>query len=515
MLSFDVTDRQIRIVRGSESGGKVRVSAATTVEVTEDLIINGHIKNVPQMATIINDELKERRMGDKEAVVSISSNLIIFKELHIPKTKGAQLLNMVRNQMQHTMGISDDYSISYTIAGEVVEDGVQALKVLATACPFEVVDCFRKMFSMLGISLKSVAVSCNTISRIILSDNKSRAKMPLLLVQIDPMFVSLNLYENGQLTFSRFASIDPADYDNAEDYVYEAVNENIFRMFQFQKSRGGSEMIQNVVFYGDTSEYIRFTNALEQMEISTSLLGVPNSVGGYENFEFQVYANAIGAMFRSNKESEYINLLEADAKSGRGGSSSAFVFAAIASFAIPALIVAAVFIVLNININSIKAETQTIRDWMASEETLEQIRKVDETQAKSEKISAYSDHLNFVYGAYERLPVFNEEIYDLISENFMGTDAISTALAYSEGHFSYTCSSASVTDPARVAENFYNQSAFTNIAYNGYSLDSQNQTGDEISAEKIYSFQMSFAIPVEEIPEETPEEVSDTEGGAE
>ena len=54
-----------------------------------------------------------------------------------------------------------------------------------------------------------------------------KAKMPMLLVQIDPNFVSLNLYENNQLTFSRFASIDPVDYDNSEDYIYEAVTENI------------------------------------------------------------------------------------------------------------------------------------------------------------------------------------------------------------------------------------------------------------------------------------------------
>ena len=247
---------------------------------------------------------------------------------------------MVQNQMQHTMGIADDYSISYTIAGEIEEDGVAALKILATACPFEVVDCFRKVFSMLGIGLRSVAVACNTISRLIISDPKMKAKMPMLLVQIDPNFVSLNLYENNQLTFSRFASIDAVDYDNSEDYIYEAVTENISRMFQFQRSRNPEDPIKNVVFYGDTTEYIRLTNALESLDITTSLLGVPNNVGGYENFEFQAYANAIGAMLRSNKDSERINLIETDATSGRSAAGASFVatvvVAAIASIALVA-----------------------------------------------------------------------------------------------------------------------------------------------------------------------------------
>ena len=122
--------------------------------------------------------------------------------------------------------------------------------------------------------------------------------MPLLAVQIDNTFLSLNLYENGQLAFSRFATISPEDYDNSEDYVFEAVNENIFRMLQFQKSRNPEELIENVVFYGDTREYVRLTNALEQMDISTSIINVPPQIHGYENLEFSLYANAIGAMFR-------------------------------------------------------------------------------------------------------------------------------------------------------------------------------------------------------------------------
>ncbi|MFR7722378.1 MAG: type IV pilus biogenesis protein PilM, partial [Clostridia bacterium] len=318
MLSFDITDRHIRIIRGTESRGRIRVSSASTIDLSEGLIVNGHIKDIPKMATIINDELKARRMDDKEAVVTLSSNLVIFKELHIPKAKtNAQLLTMVTNQMQHTMGIAEEYSISYSIAGEVEEEGVQALKILATACPFEVVDCFRKVFSMLSISLKSVTVTCNAISRIILSDKKASAKMPMLVVQVDPNFVSLNLYEDNQLSFARFASIDAVDYDNSEDYVYEAVNENIYRMIQFHKSRNPENPIQNVVFYGDTTEYIRLTNALEGMDISTSLLGVPNNISGYENIEFQAYANAIGAMFRSNKDTDRINLLETDSSAGK------------------------------------------------------------------------------------------------------------------------------------------------------------------------------------------------------
>ncbi len=503
MLSFDITDRHVRIIRGTENHGKIKVSDAHTIDVAEGLIVNGHIKDIPKMATIINTELKNKKMADKEAVISISSNLIIFKELHIPKAKGTQLLTMVQNQMQHTMGIAEDYSISYTIAGEVEEEGVQAMKVLGTACPFEVVDCFRKVFSMLGIALRSVVVSCNSISRIVLSDTKSKAKMPMLLVQIDPNFVSLNLYENGQLTFSRFASIDPEDYDNSEDYVFEAVNENIFRMFQFQKSRNGDNPIQNVVFYGDTSEYIRLTNALEQMDIVTSIISVPSSVGGYENFEFKEYANAIGAMFRSNKDTERINLIEVDAAAGRTNAGASFAMAVLASVVISAAVVGAVYLVGDIQENDYIANTAEIQTYLDSPETKAKIAAVEAAQTKLDKVQSVKEVTEIANGNFKSLPKLTTQAIADIEANLTGTDAVWSKLSYGDGYYEVEFITEDHNVPATVAENFVNQNIFDNITYNGFTFEESEE-----GLPPFYKFMVAFET--REIEEETAETAEET-----
>ncbi len=502
MLSFDITDRHIRIIRGTEANNKIKVSAAATIDLEEGLIVNGHIKDIPKIATIINEELKNKKMADKEAVISISSNLVIFKELHIPKAKGAQLLSMVQNQMQHTMGIADDYSISYTIAGEIEEDGVAALKILATACPFEVVDCFRKVFSMLGIGLRSVAVACNTISRLIISDPKMKAKMPMLLVQIDPNFVSLNLYENNQLTFSRFASIDPVDYDNSEDYIYEAVTENISRMFQFQRSRNPEEPIKNVVFYGDTTEYIRLTNALESLDIVTSLLGVPNNVGGYENFEFQAYANAIGAMLRSNKDSERINLIETDATTGRSAAGASFVVTvAVAALASVAL-VAGITLGANVVKSQYEDDTATIQAWLDSPETAQKTAAVDAAQLKLDKVNLFRTSLEQAKGYFDSLPVFSTDVKSTIEENFKGTDAKILSYTFSEGVIHLSCRADNNQTPSKVVGNFVDQDAFSNITYTGYSNSELKE-----SAKEVFDFDITISIK-----EVVPEAEKTTEG---
>jgi type IV pilus assembly protein PilM len=490
MLSFDITDRHIRIIKGTENRGKVRISSASTIDLKEGVIINGHIKDVPQMATLINDELKAKKMQDKEAVVSISSNLVIFKELHIPKAKGQQqLLTMVTNQMQHTMGISDDYSISYTIAGEVEEEGQKALKILATACPFEVVKAFRKVFSMLGIGLRSVAVACNTISRVVYADKRLAMKMPLLLVQIDENFLSLNLYENNQLIFSRFTSIDPADYDNPDDYIYEAVNENIFRMLQFQRSQNANDPVQNVIFYGETTEYIRLTQHLEQMEIETALLGVPASVGGYENFEFQEYANAIGAMFRSNKDFERINLLEVDAAAGKSAAGAGFGIALIAAAGISAAVVLGIVLFFNLQIDQYNRSMQQIDEWIKSEETSHKVALVDEAAIRVNKLADYNTQIAIAYKNFQTKPIVNPEVIELINANSVGTNTVVKSLAFESGYWSIECESTTSTGPSLFVQSMTEQDIFRDIAYTGYAVaEGENENPNN------FSFKLTFVM---------------------
>ncbi|MGN0666741.1 MAG: pilus assembly protein PilM [Huintestinicola sp.] len=520
MLSFDITDRHVRIIRGTEARNRIRVSSASTIDLDEGLIVNGHIKDIPKMATMINDELKARNMADKEAVVTISSNLVIFKELRIPKAKtNSQMLTMVTNQMQHTMGIAEDYSISYSVAGEVEEEGVQALKILATACPFEVVDSFRKVFQMLSISLKSVVVSCNAISRLILSDKKVTSKMPMLVVQVDPNFVSLNLYEDNQLSFARFASIDAVDYDNSEDYVFEAVHENIHRMLQFHKQRNPENPIQNVVFYGDTSEYIRLTNTLENMDVSTSLLGVPNNIAGYENIEFQSYANAIGAMFRSNKENERINLLETDASAGKTNAGASFLAAVGAAFGISAVVVAAVWFGMNVMINGNQAEVAKIDEWINSEETQTLLTKVDDTQAKIDKVNAFKATLQLAKDNFDTKVDFNEEllmeIATIVSENGAELDEFT----FGSGEITIKCITEDVLAADKVARAVDevmlkdDQKKFENLIYTGFKRNDNQQ--DEASDVTEYEFEMTFMVHPNEIEAPEEETAETAEGGEE
>ncbi len=528
MLSFDITDRNIRVVKGAESSGKIKISAALSIDIDEDLIVNGHIKDVPNVATLINGAIKKNRMPDKEAIVSISSNLTIFKELEVPKVKITEMQKAVKQQMLAELSLDDIYSVSYTIVGEGEND---TYKVLATACPYEIVNSYREMFKLLGISLKSVMIGCNCITKVLLADTKIQSKMPLLAVQIDNNFISLNLYEANQLAFSRFASIDPADYDNSEDYVFEAVNENIFRMLQFQRSRNTGETIENIIFYGDTHDYVRLTDELEKLDLNTNLINVPPQIHGHENLEFSLYANAIGAMFKRDKEKEKLNLLDSDFSSAvrnRGGNENAGNIFMLVAVAVSAVLVGGIWGGLTIKDNGIQDDIQVCQDFIDSPQTASKINYLTRLEGIKEKVDAYNVSMTNAHDAFYSQPVINGDKYDLIESILTDTATeldvtgikILSPYEYTDGVLSFTVQYdeapyAYQELPALFVSRILEEEDFENVSYGGYGVSeiqiSSGVDGAEPETKRIIKFEMQVKLageqsayhPVEE--EETAE----------
>lgn len=532
MLSFDITDKNIRIIKGTESNNKIKITSAAEIELDEAVIVNGHVNDPNRVAGKINQTLKQANIADKEAIVSISSNQTVFKELMVaPNPKESEFMKNVRMELQNQINIDDSYSVGYVIIGQPEQDenGESLQKILATACPRDVIDSYRRIFNMLNITLKSVMIGCNAITKILLADAKTKAKMPFLAVQIDPNFISLNLYEDDTLSFSRFASIDPEDYDNPDDYIFEAVNENIFRMIQFARIRG-SETIENIVFYGDTNAsqnlYPRLVDEMGKNDLNVSQLNVPPQIHGYQNLEFPIYANAIGAMFKRDKLTEHINLLENDAAQmgvvGKVQDDRSFNIIAAVGIGLSVVVVAAVFAVIASVDAGYVSKTNDLRAEIDSPETAAKLKQYEDLLEKRDIVNVYKTTVTNASAAYKSLPVLDVAVYDALDEAIVTVkdetdgvdeDVIISDISYSDGELSVPFEVISTQEfgqdypSALVAYLYdtYGESAsgddklFSDVSYEGYDVsDETDENGNTVS--KV-SFQLTLSLVSPETPE--------------
>ncbi len=416
MLSIDITDRQIKFVRGAHSGNKIRIQDADMRELSMGMISNGYVTDVPMVASELNDIIKSRDIKEKEAIVSITSSSIVYKEMTVAKPKNMKNAAIIEAMIQSEMNITNDYNISFTIAGETEDaEKNKMLKVIAAACPQRLVDGYVRLFSHIGLQLKGVNIANNSVTRLILNTPKLAERMPMLLVQVDKNFLNMNLYEDGQLAFSRFSNIDPNDYDNASDYVSRAVYENLFRMIQFIQQRGTSSNIKEILFYGEIDRFMEISNALGSFNIPVNMLSMPASISSTVQFDFTKFANAIGALYRRDKDLEHINLLEAtSAKESKG--SNGFLLALLGVMAGSAAVVAGVWFAASMWNDSLNSQIKSVQAKINNEQLQNDLRIVTDRESMLAGFQNYNDTVNKVKLLFNYKPKPQTLIIDKLME---------------------------------------------------------------------------------------------------
>ena len=87
MLSIDITDRQIKLVRGSAQGNKIKIDEVDFREIEKGLVSNGYIADVPLVAAEIIDMINTRAIKEKDTIVSISSSSMDFISELYPRSE--------------------------------------------------------------------------------------------------------------------------------------------------------------------------------------------------------------------------------------------------------------------------------------------------------------------------------------------------------------------------------------------------------------------------------------------
>ena len=489
MLSIDITDRQIKLVRGSAQGNKIKIDEVDFREIEKGLVSNGYIADVPLVAAEIIDMINTRAIKEKDTIVSISSSSILYKELMLPKPRKLSNTAAIEAMIGSNMGISGDYNISYTIVGETVDENKNPLiKVLATACPQRLVGGYVKLFTHMGLALKAVNISNNAISRLIQNTPKMSGYMPLLLVQIDKEFLNINLYEDNVLSFSRYFKIDPADYNNAEDYVNQAIYDNLFRMFQFFQSRKDMKPIKEMMFYGEIGDFIALTNTVSGFSVPCHILSAPTTIASRADFEFTVYANAIGALYKVNKELEHINLLDTTAAKESKGLNTFFIGLGAAAL-ISVLAVVGANVVIDVINNNIKSQITKVQADINDTALQARLTTLQQKEGVLANLQSYKDSIANAELMYNYMPVGTTDVYKMLREPFTAkqdkienvtSDDIRKNLSGMKLIDSVDISGYSVTatyscknqaQPSQYVRALIDQGYFENITYTGYTVE--------------------------------------------
>jgi len=500
MLSIDITDKQVKLVRGTLSGNKIRVLEVETRDLTIGSVSNGYVTDIPMVAGEITDIIATKGIKEKEAIVCINSGSILYKEMAIPKPKKLSNSAAIEAMILNTMGITKEYNISYSIIGETKdENDTPMIQLLATAVPQRMVDGYIRLFTQLGLNLKQINVSNNCISRLILNTPKLEGSMPLMLIQVDNDFVNINIYEEGQVTLNRYIRIDPYDYGNDDDYVNSAVYNETFKVLQFYQGQKEKKPLKELMFYGQVRDFIAISNSVSSFNIPAHILSIPNNIVSFCDFDFAEYANAIGAFFKVRKDLDHVNLLDSSAVKEKKGVNTFFIGVGLTAV-IAAGVVAGATFGINAYVDSINAKATAIDKEIHSEEIEERKRVLNEKISVYDNVNLYRKNIEEAVVLFDYLPKGTTDVKAKLEENLKGledTYAIQN-ISISGYNVSVQFATKKMEYPTQVVRNLIEQDYFEGITFNGFQGQEKGQeegvTNNKDEKDVQYAFSLTMRL---------------------
>ena len=479
MLSIDFSDSRAKIVSGSFKNGVVSVINSVSVDFEDGIVNGGYVVDIPQVSSIITTAIKSSQMKDKDLVVSFSSNRIVFKEMKVPKVKGEQFNLAVHNQVKAESNISDDYNISFTIISEEMsEDGKEMVNVFATACPQSIVDSYVNLASAMGLNLVGVNISSTCIARVAQNEASLKEKAPLMIVQIDNSFLSLSIFDRNMLVFSRFVNLDKNEVKLSDEYLFKTTYDNVFRMMQFYNSHNEENPIKEVVFYGKTENTEKLFSEVSKLGVAVGVMNQPTTVSSYAGFDFNDNANAVGAIYKRNRETEHVNLLEA--VSAQGNSANRLFLMILAILVLGSLlIIGIVFLYFKIEIGRKDKLIKQYNAYVDSKQ--EDMIRIQEEENELALLTNYQVVAKHLDDAYKTRPIIDNNVMAVVDKCLSGKGTL-TGINYSAPELTLTVEYPAYRAPSDFAEELDKTNFFDKVEYNGYSFDTtQNKAIDTIT----------------------------------
>lgn len=468
MISIDVTDKMVKLVRANQNGAKTRILNSIQKELTVDCVSNGYISDVPLLAGEILEMLNSEKIKDKDLVISLNSSSILTKEMVLPRPKKIHKSIALEAMIVANMGISEDNNVSYTITNEFQDEmGNNMIKLMAVACPKRLVDGYVALVTHLGCNIRQIIPACMALNTAVATYAEEKENT-IMVAELTKEFVNLSVYQENKILMSRYVQVDPSDYNFAADFLHQAAYENIYRLLQFMNMKRDSGMISSIYICGDVSDFSGLTKMLASFNLPIKLLTKPANVTLITDVAYEKYAIAIGALTRTRRDYDRYNLMEsANAKEKKGIGTYPIVLMGIAAGIV--LISAGAFVVINMHYDDVHREIVMVQVEISSEEIQKRAAVLSEKIARLEAIDGYADNVELAGQLFDYQPAIISDVLAKLEEPLPAGMSITGSVSLNGYNVSVSYSCGSDSQPAEYVRALNEQGYFDDIYYSGYS----------------------------------------------
>ena len=306
VVAIGINDSNIKLCEVAFKGEVLNVFKTVTIKTPEFSYEDGIVKDFPAIVKALNDAFKENNITTKNVVFSVSSSKILSKEVVVPALKSEKsVLSLVTaNSGEYFPVSTEDCVYSYSLLDEFVEEEngkqVKKMRIMAYAVANEIINSRYELAKQLGVKIKRVDYTGNTIVEICKRQVKENVSMTLL---INARTSIVSIFSNNRLKMQRnisagtetlVASVARAyNISNAEaatmlettslktivqekPLVADAVDDffnSVSRVHEFYRQKNPDAPVEEAYIFGRGGEIIDISEFFEaHMDIAVSMI---------------------------------------------------------------------------------------------------------------------------------------------------------------------------------------------------------------------------------------------------
>lgn len=343
---MDIGNQNIHIVQGKYNKNSITIRDAIECPVPVGVFQDGRIEDFEALRQIIRRSLSSNKIKGKNAVITTQSTSVITRDILLPVAERKQLDNMVKFEIeQHLPIVASEYVIEYSVAGEIIEDGVSKYKVQVAAMPKNMVENFANLLSECGLKSVALDLHFNAVAKLFsqkisINGEVFNPEKTIAFIDLGHHSITIHILHEGHLAFSRIinlgskeidneialifnlsledsekkkiedADLDPDGFsehlsDHCNDIIRSKVDtwlSEIQKMFQYYISRTRGNRIDGIYLAGGASGIKGLSNYVEQaLNLKTAtiddidIIKLGKTIG---DLDPRKYINALGGLIR-------------------------------------------------------------------------------------------------------------------------------------------------------------------------------------------------------------------------
>lgn len=306
VLVVEFNDHNIKFMEGSRKGNTLHVLKNGEIDLADEIISDGIIKNADKVSDILN-KLLGKSVKHKKAVFLINSNSVFIRKIELPYVKNSkETSSMINFKLQEMLpSYIYQYKIMYKTSEIFISEGVRKAKYIVYGMPFKMYEKYLEISEKLKLELVAMDISSNFIDYI-LKENAISGKTtkPNIIAVINAGKTSMNLsiINNGITELFRIT-----EYDH-EDILLLKYFDEIRKYMKYYTSSDKDNVIGKIYLTGESvSDEIKenLSDLGADVEAIAELSGI-NVVGPEAKNELFNYFNLLSTFYADKNHIDFL-----------------------------------------------------------------------------------------------------------------------------------------------------------------------------------------------------------------